>query len=248
MVGYPERASALQFAPALEAAGADMFELGVPFSDPLADGATIQRAAERALANGVRLLDCLDTATALRRGGLRAPVVLMGYFNPFLQYGFERLCADVTAAGVDGLIIPDLPPEEAIEAREACGRHGLDLIMFVAPTSTDERIAQAARLASGFLYCVALTGVTGARRDLWPGLPAFLERVRRFTNLPLVVGFGISTAEHVRQVGAHAEGAIVASALINTIDQLPPEERVSGAAAFVRGLRGEPNRSHETSL
>ncbi|MBK9713687.1 MAG: tryptophan synthase subunit alpha [Kouleothrix sp.] len=239
MVGFPERDSALELAPALEAAGADLFELGVPFSDPLADGATIQRASERALANGVRLSFCLETVAALRARGLRAPLVLMGYFNPFLRYGLARVAADAAAAGVDGLIIPDLPPEEASEFQAICRAAGLDLILFVAPTTPDERIAQIARLASGFIYCVSLTGVTGARRDLWPGLPAFLERVRRHTDLPLVVGFGISSAEHVRQVGEHADGAIVASALVSTIEALPANERAAGAGAFLRGLRGE---------
>src|SRR6478672_8826761 len=146
MVGFPERDSALELAPALEAAGADMFELGVPFSDPLADGVTVQRAGEQALANGVHLSFCLETAAALRARGLRAPLVLMGYFNPFLRYGLQRLATDAVAAG-------------------------LDLIFFVAPTTPDERIAEIVRLASGFIYCVSLTGVTGARRDLWEGLP-----------------------------------------------------------------------------
>jgi tryptophan synthase alpha chain len=236
MVGYPRRDSALELAPALEAAGADMFELGVPFSDPLADGATIQRAAERALANGIRLPDCLETIAALRARGLRAPIVPMGYYNPFLQYGIERFAADAAAAGADGLIVPDLPPEEAGDCQAACRARGLDLILFVAPTTPDARIDAIARVASGFLYCVALTGVTGARRELWPGLPDFLARVRRITDLPLVVGFGISSAAHVRQVGACADGAIVASALINRIDALPPEEQTAGAAAFVRDL------------
>lgn len=238
MVGFPERDSALELAPALEAAGADMFELGVPFSDPLADGATIQRASEQALANGVRLSFCLETVAALRGRGLRAPLVLMGYYNPFLRYGIQRLAADAAAAGADGFIIPDLPPEEAAECQATCRAHGLDLIFLVAPTTPDERIAEIARIGSGFLYCVSLTGVTGARRELWDGLPDFLDRVRRFTDLPLVVGFGISSAAHVRQVGAHAQGAIVASALINTIEGLPPEQRAEAAATFVRELKG----------
>lgn len=237
MIGYPERDTTLELAPALEAAGADMFELGVPFSDPLADGATIQRAAQQALTNRINLPFCIETVAALRARNLHAPLVLMGYFNPFLQYGLDRLCADMSRAGADGLIIPDLPPEEAVECQAACRAHGIDLICFVAPTTTDARIAQIAHIASGFIYCVALTGVTGARDELWEGLPDFLQRVRRHTDLPLVVGFGISKAQHIRQLSAYADGAIVASALINTIDQLPPEQLVDGAAAFVRGLR-----------
>jgi tryptophan synthase alpha chain len=239
MTGFPERDSTPDLALALEGAGADLFELGVPFSDPLADGATVQRASERALANGVRLSFCIETVAALRARGLRAPLVLMGYYNPFLRYGLERLAADVATAGADGFIIPDLPPEEAGECHALCRAHGLDLIFLVAPTTPDERIAEIARIASGFIYCVSLIGVTGARRELWEGLPNFLDRVRRHTELPLVVGFGISSGAHVRQVGAHAEGAIVASALINAIEDLPPEQRVDAAATFLRGLKAE---------
>ncbi|MFL5801291.1 MAG: tryptophan synthase subunit alpha [Roseiflexaceae bacterium] len=238
MTGFPERDSALELAPALEAAGADLFELGIPFSDPLADGATIQRAGEQALANGVRLPFCIETVAMLRARGLKAPIVMMGYFNLFLQYGLDRFAADAVAAGADGLIVPDLPPEEAAECHAACRAAGLDLILLVAPTTTDERIAQIARLASGFIYCVSLTGVTGARRELWDGLPDFLERVRRHTDLPLSVGFGISSAAHVRQVGAHAEGAIVGSAMVSAIEAAAPDQRAEAAAAFLRSLQG----------
>jgi len=237
MTGFPELHSAPELLFALEAAGASLFELGVPFSDPLADGATVQRAGERALANGVRVPFCIETVKQVREGGLKAPIVLMGYYNPFLQYGIERLARDAADAGADGLIIPDLPPEEAADCHAACRSAGLDLILFVAPTTPDERIAQIAKLASGFIYCVSLTGVTGARATLWSGLPDFLARVRRHTDVPLVVGFGISTAEHVRQVGQIAEGAIVASALINVIEAAPADERVARASAFIRSLR-----------
>ena len=237
MTGFPELDSTLELVPALEAAGADLFVLGVPFSDPLADGATIQRAGERALANGVRLPFCLETVAALRARGVAAPLVLMGYFNPFMQYGLARLAADAAAAGADGLIVPDLPPEEAAETQAACRSTGLDLICFVAPTTPEERIAEIARLASGFIYCVSLTGVTGARRDLSADLPDFLARVRRHTDLPLVVGFGISTAAHVRQVGAHAAGAIVGSAMVSVIEAAPPNRRAEDAAAFLRSLQ-----------
>lgn len=236
MVGFPERESTLALVPALEAAGAAMFELGVPFSDPLADGATVQRAGQRAIENGVRLPFCLETVAALRAKGVRAPLILMGYFNPFFRYGVERLCADAAAAGADGLIVPDLPPGEAGELHAACKANGLDLIFFVSPTSSDERVAEAARLGSGFLYCVSLAGVTGARSSLSADLGPFLERVRRHTDLPLVVGFGISTADHVAEVARYAQGAIVGSALINVIEELPPEQLVAGSAAFVQRL------------
>lgn len=238
MIGYPERDSALELAPALEAAGGDLFELGVPFSDPLADGATVQRAGERALKNGVNLTFCLDNVREMRRRGVRAPLVLMGYVNPFMRYGLAKFVQDAADAGVDGLIIPDLPLEEAGECHALCKAAGLDLVFLIAPTTPDERIAAIAEMASGFIYCVALTGVTGARRDLWPGLPDFLARVRRHTDVPLVVGFGISTAEHVRQVGEIADGAIVASALIDRMEQAPDADVVATATSYLREVQG----------
>ncbi|NJM06001.1 tryptophan synthase subunit alpha [Candidatus Gracilibacteria bacterium] len=236
-IGFPERESALELVPALEAAGGDLFELGMPFSDPLADGATIQRATQRALTNGVNFAYCLETVAALRERGVQAPLLLMGYYNPLLQYGIERANAALAAAGGDGWIVPDVPPEEAAEMQQAAKAHGLDLIMFVAPTTPEARIAAIVERASGFIYCVALTGVTGARRDLSPDLPPLLQRVRRYTDLPLVVGFGISTREHVAKVATIADGAIVASALIDHIEHLPPEHVVSGATEFVQSLR-----------
>ncbi|MCU0491472.1 MAG: tryptophan synthase subunit alpha [Chloroflexaceae bacterium] len=235
-VGFPHRESTLELVPALEAAGAAMFELGVPFSDPLADGATIQRASQRALDNGVTFAFCLETVAALRSRGVQAPLLLMGYYNPLLRYGIERACADLAAAGGDGWIIPDLPPEEAAELQQAATNHGLDFIMFATPTTPDARMAEVARLASGFIYCVSLTGVTGARRDLNPELDGFLARVRQHTSLPLVVGFGISTAAHVARVARIADGAIVASALIDHIERLPDDQVVPGAVAFVQNL------------
>jgi tryptophan synthase alpha chain len=239
MTGFPELHSAPELLFALEAAGASLFELGVPFSDPLADGATVQRAGERALANGVRVPFCIETVKQVREGGLKAPIVLMGYYNPFLQYGIERLANDAAAAGADGLIIPDLPPEEAEACQAACRANGLDLIMFVTPTTTDERIAQIVKLASGFIYCVSITGVTGARRELWDGLPAFLQRVRQYTDVPLVVGFGISTAAHVRQVGQYADGAIIGSAMVQAIESSEPGQEATAAAAFLRELQAD---------
>jgi tryptophan synthase alpha chain len=238
-IGFPQCDSTLDLVPAMEAAGADLFELGVPFSDPLADGATVQRATQRALHNGVTFSFCLETVAALRSRGVQAPLLLMGYYNPLLRYGVERACADLAAAGGDGWIVPDLPPEEAASLHRAALEHDLDLIMLVAPTTTDQRIAQIVRMSRGFLYCVSLTGITGARRDMAAGLADFLGRVRRHTDLPLVVGFGISTAEHVRLVGASADGAIVGSALIDHIEALPAEQLVDGVTRFVHSLCGE---------
>jgi tryptophan synthase alpha chain len=230
-VGFPERESALELVPRLVAAGADMVELGVPFSDPLADGATVQRATERAIKNRVNVPYCLDTVRQLRERGVAVPLLFMGYLNPMLQYGLERFCADAQAAGVDGLIVPDLPPEESGPLSAACRAHDLDLIHLLAPTSTESRIGHVIEQASGFIYCVSLTGVTGARAKLPLELPAFLSRVRAQTQTPLAVGFGISQPQHAQQVAQIADGIVVGSALLNVVEQGGDLE------AFVRGLR-----------
>lgn len=238
-VGYPDVGSTLEFAPALAAGGADMVELGVPFSDPLADGATIQRASHHALGQGVTVGVCLDVVRRLREGGLTIPLLLMGYYNPILAYGVEALARDAARAGVDGLIVVDLPPEEAQAVREACAARELDLIFLLAPTSSDERIALVAGQASGFVYCVSLAGVTGARSDLSAGLDDFLSRVRRHTSLPLAVGFGISRAEHVQAVaGLGADAAVIGSAIIDLIDRTPPGERREKLRQYLAALGG----------
>ena len=236
--GYPDLATTERLLPALVEGGADLIEIGVPFSDPLADGATVQRASQAALANGVRLTDCLDLArTARTKHGVTVPLILMGYYNPILRYGVERFAADAAAAGVDGLIVPDLPTEESDELSAACRAHGRDLIFLVAPTSTERRLTEVAERASGFVYCVAVTGITGARTALAAGLADYIARVRRHTDLPLAIGFGISTAAHVRAAGALTEGVVVASALIDHLDTFPPDAQPAAATAFVRGLR-----------
>jgi len=236
--GYPTRAGSEAWILALIRGGADLIEIGVPFSDPLADGTTVQQTSEVALRNGTTLSNCLSLVARLRREhAIETPFMLMGYYNPILQYGPERFAADCAAVGVDGVIVPDLPTEESDELLAACRAHGRDLVFLIAPTSTDRRIADVAARASGFIYCVSLTGVTGARQNL-PSLEAYLGRVRAKTDLPLAIGFGISTPEHVRQVGAVADGAIVASALINHLDRLPEAEQPAAAEAFVRNLIG----------
>lgn len=227
-VGYPEVEDTPALVEALVEGGADVIELGVPFSDPLADGATIQRANYRALANGVTPATCLHMVEELRRRGITAPIVLMGYYNPILAWGVPRYVETAAAAGADGLIVVDLPVEEAQELHRCCHRSGLDLIFLVAPTSPEERIQRIAEMASGFLYCVSVTGITGARRDLPAGLSQFLARVRRYTALPLAVGFGVSRPEHVEAIGRVAEAAVVGSALL---------EALEGAAAPVRAQR-----------
>lgn len=241
-VGYPDTETTLRLVPALAAGGADMVELGVPFSDPLADGTTIQRASHCALQQGVTPALCLDVVKQLRARGLAIPLLLMGYYNSVLAYGIDEFARDAGAAGADGLIEVDLPPEEAAGVQTACAGRGLDLIYLLAPTSSDERIALVAAQASGFIYCVSLTGVTGARGQLPAGLSQFLARVRGHTSLPLAVGFGISKREHLETVaGLGAEAAVIGSAIINVIDRAPAEEREERVREYVEVVTGRRN-------
>ncbi|MDM8520934.1 tryptophan synthase subunit alpha [Anaerolineales bacterium HSG6] len=219
VLGYPDRATSMEVVKTLADAGADLLELGVPFSDPLADGPTIQAATQKSLENGTTLKDCLDMAQELRQDGVDTPAVLMGYVNPMLAYGLEKLAADCVTAGVDGFIIPDLPPEEAEPLETICTQHGLALIYLLAPTSTPERIKLLVEKSQGFVYLVSLTGVTGARQALPTDLATFVERVRAETDKPLAVGFGIGNGEQARAVGNIADGVIVGSALVKRAGQ-----------------------------
>jgi tryptophan synthase alpha chain len=236
--GYPTMEQAERLIAAVVAGGADMIEVGVPFSDPIADGPTVQHTSQVALANGATMAGCLDLVRNVRAQGITVPLVFMGYTNPFFQYGLERLAADAVAAGVNGFIVPDLPIEESDDWRQTFQRHGLDLIYLIAPTSTDARIAQVAERARGFIYCVSLTGVTGAREKLANQLAGYIGRIRAKTDVPLAIGFGVSTPAHVAEIAKIADGAIVASALINYIDQFPQEEQPAAAEKFVRWLAG----------
>lgn len=218
-VGYPDFETSLDTVEALAELDVDGFEIGMPFSDPLADGPTIQEATQIALENGTTVRGCLEAVRALRSKGLQQPMLMMGYLNPMLAYGAEDFVRDAKSAGADGLIIPDLPPEEAPLFAEACAREGLALIFFLAPTSNEERIKLVAEQASGFIYVVSVTGVTGARRDLPPDMVDYINRLRAHTDVPLVMGFGISTPEHARQVNKLLDGFIVASALIRASKQ-----------------------------
>lgn len=233
--GYPSLKQSEELILALVRGGADVVEIGVPFSDPLADGATVQRTSQIAIGNGVRLADCLELVFRLRAAGVSTPLVLMGYYNPILRYGLERFATDAAAVGVDGAIVPDLPTEESDDLLSAFRRHGRDLIFMLAPTSTESRIEEVGQRASGFVYCVSLTGVTGGRRDL-PDLSAYLGRVRAKVELPIAIGFGISTPDHVRQVGQVADAAAIGSALIDAIDRAPADEQPAVAEAFLRHL------------
>ncbi len=234
--GYPTLDTSRAVALALAEAGADLIEIGIPFSDPLADGATIQRATQAALKGGITFDRCLDLARELRPQ-VNTPLIFMGYYNPIHYRGIARTVADCAAAGVDGLIVPDLPPEEAGELLAAARDHDLALIFLVSPVSSDERLARVAALGSGFLYCVSLTGVTGARSELSQTLPAYVARVRAHTDLPLAIGFGLSTAAHIAQVAQLADGAVVASALIDRLTAAPGRE-AAVAGAYLRELRG----------
>jgi len=237
-VGYPSVEDTLRLVPALIEGGADVIELGVPFSDPLAEGPTIQRSSHHALERGVTPAVCLDVVAGLRAQGVEAPIVLMGYYNPLLSYGLEEFCRDAAAAGADGIIAVDLPPEESHPLRDACRRRGLDLVYLLAPTSTDGRIELVAGLASGFVYCVSVTGVTGAREELPAGLSAFVNRVRARTPLPVAVGFGISKPKHFRAVARIADAAVIGSAIIDEIDRSDPSERVGKVKRYAEVVTG----------
>jgi tryptophan synthase alpha chain len=234
-LGYPELESAYDLIPALVEGGADLIELGVPFSDPLADGATIQAAGQRALDNGMTPTLCLEQAQMLRENGITVPFVLMGYYNPIFQMGAAAFAERAAQASIDGVIIPDLPPEESDALRAALAERGIDLIFLLPPTLDPTRMQLVAARTSGFLYLVSLSGVTGARKRLPPNLAAFVHRVRAVTNQPLAIGFGIGTPEQAAQVGQIADGVIVGSALIRAVGESadPP----TAARAFVRSLR-----------
>jgi tryptophan synthase alpha chain len=234
-MGYPNLDSALELVPTVASAGADLIELGVPFSDPLADGATIQASSQRALENGMTLARCLEQAAALRAAGVSVPFVLMGYYNPILQMGIDVFARRAGEAGVDGVIVPDLPPEEAGDLQGALRREAIDLVFLLAPTADEARVRYVAERGSGFLYLVSLVGVTGARDRLPAELEAFVARVRGATELPLAVGFGIGTPEQAARVARIADGVIVGSALVRATGGAQP---VEAARAFVASLRG----------
>ena len=234
--GYPTMPESEAIMVALVEGGADVLEVGVPFSDPIAEGPTIQHSSHESLRNGTRLVDVLALVRRLReQHGVEVPIVLMGYFNPIYHHGVSTFARDAAAAGADGFIVPDLPIEESEPLRLACEALGLDLVIMVAPTSTDARIAEITAHSAGFVYCVSLTGVTGGRTAL-PDLGAYIGRVRATTTLPIVVGFGVSTPEHVRQVGEVADGAAIGSALIAHLDAVPAAKRPAAAETFMRRL------------
>lgn len=216
--GDPDYKTVRQLVLEMEKSGADIVELGVPFSDPLADGVTIQRSSQRALAKGVSLKGILEFVKDLRKD-TGIPLVLMTYYNPVYMYSPEKFCYDASRAGVDGVIIPDLSPEEGVFLERLARKSGLDTIFLLAPTSGPDRIKIVSRLSHGFIYYVSLTGVTGVRSSLSGTLKTSVERIRTMTSKPVAVGFGISTPQQAHEVACYADGVIVGSALVNIIER-----------------------------
>ena len=237
-VGYPRLDVTPSLVEAAAESGADAVELGIPFSDPLADGRTIQAASQQALKAGMTVARALEAARAAR-AKTEAPLLFMTYLNPMLAFGLERFCQASSNAGIDGLIVPDLPPTESADLRHAADDARVDLVFFVAPTSSESGIEAACQAATGFVYCIAVTGVTGARAHLDEGVLPLIATVRRHTTLPVVVGFGISKPEHLAALDGKADGVIVASALLDAIERAPddPARRVRD---FLVGLRPPP--------
>jgi len=238
--GDPSLDATLQFVLALAEAGADVIELGVPFSDPLADGPTIQRASERALKSGATLHGVIDLVGEIRKSS-EVPLVLFSYYNPILQMGLDKFASAAAEAGADGVLATDLTPEESTEYRNILRAHHLDTIFLAAPTSDDERLAKIAAVSSGFLYLISRTGVTGAKDTLAEDLPALLRRVRNSTLLPIAVGFGISQPGHVSVLGGLADAAVVGSALVAEI------ERAESVTAAVTALRTKASSLKEAA-
>jgi tryptophan synthase alpha chain len=241
-IGYPNYALSLDVIEACAEAGADLMELGMPFSDPLADGPTIQHSTQVALENGITVGRCLAAVRELRSRGVTIPLILMGYINPLLAYGVGNFVAEAAKAGASGFIIPDLPPEEAAEMQSHCRQHDLDLIFLLPPNSSDERVCFVTEQSSGFVYLVSVLGITGEREALPVELAEFVTRARARTDKPLAVGFGISTPEQAAAVGEIADGVIVGSALIKAAGLA--EDPVEAARAFVVRLKhGVNNRA-----
>jgi tryptophan synthase alpha chain len=216
-------------------AGANVIELGVPFSDPVADGPVIQRASQRALQRGVTLADVLRLAAELRQQAQSTGLIIFSYLNPILRMGLEKFCRVARHAGIDGVLLTDLPVEEADDYLREMRRNELATVFLAAPTSTDDRLKRIAEASSGFVYAVSRTGVTGARQQLPEDAQKLVRRLRKFTKLPIAVGFGISTAEQFAAVGEFADAAVVGSAIVETIERNPGKEAVS-VAEFIRQL------------
>ena len=242
MAGDPTFARSVEILVAVAGAGADVIELGIPFSDPLADGPSIQAAGQRALEGGATVARALDIVRQARQS-VHTPIVAMTYLNPVLSYGLDAFACDAASAGVDGVILVDLTPDESATWQAAAATAGLGTVFLLAPTSTEDRIRLVGEISTGFVYCVARTGVTGARQDLPADLPDLVRRVRRVTSKPLAVGFGISTPAQVHAVAQLADGVVVGSALIDAIAaEGDSPAAASSAAALVRSLKAATGR------
>ncbi len=233
---FPIKGTTIPLVLALEQSGAGMIEIGIPFSDPLADGPTIQHSSEIAIKNGATLKRVLELIAEARKH-TNIPLILMGYINPVLNYGVEKFLVDAKSAGVDGLIIPDMPPEESDEFRSLCLQNGLSNVFLIAPTSSAERIRYIDEISTDFTYCVSVTGVTGARNSFDADFDEFLLRVKKNTTKPFVVGFGIKNKEQIRHIGSVADGAVVGSALLQAISEKENiDDVVSAAQHFFSSL------------
>lgn len=235
--GDPDLATTREIAVAAIDAGADVIELGVPFSDPVADGPVIQRASERAVARGISLSDVLTLASQLRVERPETGLVIFSYYNPILRYGLERFCSAAQQAGVDGVLVTDMIVEEADEYLATLHRYHLASIFLAAPTSPDERLKKIAEVSGGFVYAISRVGITGTQTSLTADAGQLVERLRRYTDLPIAVGFGISNAEHFAAVGEFADAAVIGSAMVAIIEKSTPEEAPSSIARFIKGLR-----------
>ncbi len=236
--GDPDLATTREIALAAIDAGADVIELGVPFSDPLADGPVIQRASQRAVAGPTRLVDVLALAGELRATRPQAGLVIFSYFNPVLHFGVKKFCEVAASAGVDGVLITDMIVEEADEYLVHLHKHHLAPIFLAAPTSSDERLRKIAQASQGFVYAISRTGITGAQKTLTDDAEQLVRRLRRYTKLPIAVGFGVSTPEHVAALAEFADAAVVGSALVAIIEKSSREEAPSSIARFIKGLLG----------
>jgi tryptophan synthase alpha subunit len=235
--GFPRRDDTVAVLRALQDAGAAAAEVGIPFSDPLADGPTIQRSGAQALRNGMTAALAIEQTAAARSAGVTLPLVLFTYVNPVLSMGLDRFCAAAERAGADGVIIVDLPGDEASEAHAATSAHGLALIPLVAPTTPPARVARACEHAAGFVYCVSVTGITGARNRIADEAFALLDLVREHTDLPRALGFGLARQEHLVALRGRCEAAAVGSALVDAMAR-QPDDAAAAAATFVRGMLG----------
>lgn len=234
--GYPSPESTVPLIKTLTNAGADLIELGVPFSDPLAEGPTIQKSSHKALLQNINPAKCIEMVASARADGILTPIVLMGYYNQIIAMGHKNYCALASEAGVDGLIVADLPASEANELIEVCKSKKLAFVPLLALTSTEESISEACKLGTGFIYCISVLGVTGVREQMNQRVEQLVGKVRQYTDLPIAVGFGVSKPNHIQELRRYADGAVIGSALINAIGTGSNTEVTNRAHNFIRSL------------